>query len=181
MSPSSSNNVAKSLNPRTTSYEFLGPPGAFIITLGVPAVTYALYFGCSDFSGGCPPPLSTLSSDRILKSLSNIDTWKNLWDTQATLIYFAWYAFCVLAWFVLPAHWVEGVKLRTGDRIKYKINGTFQVPYMLRATKTANQPSLPSSLHWACCQAISSASAQSPSPSSTTNWSASSQPQPSWP
>jgi delta14-sterol reductase len=124
---SSSNNVLTSLNPRTTSYEFLGPPGAFLITLGVPAITYALHFGCSDNSGGCPPPLSTLTGDRIIQSLSDPNFWKGLWDAQATLIYFAWYAFCVVAWFVLPGDWVLGVKLRTGERIKYKINGTLQM------------------------------------------------------
>jgi delta14-sterol reductase len=123
----SSNKILTSLNPRTTSYEFLGPPGAFLITLGVPAVTYALHFGCSENSGGCPPPLSTSTGDRIIQSLSDPNFWKGLWDTQATLIYFAWYAFCVVAWFVLPGDWVLGVKLRTGGRIKYKINGTLQM------------------------------------------------------
>jgi Delta14-sterol reductase len=120
---SSSSKVSSSLNPRTKSYEFLGPPGALLITLGVPVATYALYFGCSESSGGCPPPLS---ANHILKSLSDVNTWKRLWDTEAALIYLSWYAFCVLAWFLLPGDWVEGVKLRNGNRIKYKING---IPY----------------------------------------------------
>ncbi|KAH7927577.1 ERG4/ERG24 ergosterol biosynthesis protein [Leucogyrophana mollusca] len=109
------------LNPRTTTYEFLGPPGALLISIGVPVMTYALYFGCSETSGGCPPPLS-LVPDRILEAVSSKDWWTGLWDTEAAVIYLAWYAFCVVAWAVLPGDWVEGVQMRTGEKKKYKIN-----------------------------------------------------------
>ncbi|KAJ7707612.1 ERG4/ERG24 ergosterol biosynthesis protein [Mycena rosella] len=107
------------LNPRTTSYEFLGPPGALLITLGVPITTYALYFGCSEHAGGCPPPLIL---DRISSALSDPAWWKGLWDTQATLMYFAWYAFCLVSWVVLPGDLVAGTTLRTGEKKQYKIN-----------------------------------------------------------
>ncbi|KAJ7593301.1 ERG4/ERG24 ergosterol biosynthesis protein [Mycena floridula] len=111
------------LNPKSTSYEFLGPPGALFITLAVPITTYALYFGCSEQTGGCPPStdLNHLKSS-ITQALSDQNWWKSLWDTQAALVYLAWYAFCVLAWVVLPGDWVEGVTMRTGEKKKYKIN-----------------------------------------------------------
>lgn len=112
------------LNPRTKSYEFFGPPGALFVTLSVPATLYALYFGCSEQSGGCPPPLST---DAIVAALTSPDWWVGLWDTQAALMYLGWYAFCVTAWFVLPGDWVEGTTLRTGGKVKYKINGAYFV------------------------------------------------------
>ncbi|KAH7882772.1 ERG4/ERG24 ergosterol biosynthesis protein [Phlebopus sp. FC_14] len=112
---------ADSLNPRTTTYEFMGPPGALLITIGVPAMTYALYFGCAETSGGCPPPLN-LIPDQVLQSVSDKAWWITLWDTQAFLIYLAWYAFCVVSWAVLPGDWIEGVTLRTGEKKKYKIN-----------------------------------------------------------
>ncbi|KAJ7170767.1 ERG4/ERG24 ergosterol biosynthesis protein [Mycena crocata] len=105
------------LNPRTTSYEFLGPPGAFLITLGVPITTYALYFGCSET--GCPP---SLVPGRISLALSDPAWWKGLWDTQAALMYLGWYAFCLVAWFILPGDRVEGLPLRTGGKKQYKIN-----------------------------------------------------------
>lgn len=105
------------LNPRTTTYEFLGPPGAFLVTVGVPIATYALYFACSESSGGCPPALAT-----IPVHVSDPNWWKSLWDTDATLIYFAWYFFCVLAWAVLPGDRVSGTTLRTGETKQYKIN-----------------------------------------------------------
>lgn len=114
------------LNPKTTSYEFLGPPGALFVTIGVPLTTYALYFGCSEATGGCPPPLSLATIQDTLKTPS---FWTSLWDTQAALFYLAWYTFCVLAWVVLPGDWVEGTKLRTGQTLKYKINGT-TIPFL---------------------------------------------------
>ncbi|EMD40017.1 hypothetical protein CERSUDRAFT_81323 [Gelatoporia subvermispora B] len=107
------------LNPRTKGYEFFGPPGALFVTLSVPITTYALYFGCAEDTGGCPPPISTPA---IVNALSNLDFYKSLWDTQAALMYLAWYTFCIVAWFVLPGDWVEGVQLRSGGKKKYKIN-----------------------------------------------------------
>ncbi|KAF8154395.1 ergosterol biosynthesis ERG4/ERG24 [Pholiota molesta] len=112
-----------SLNPKTTHYEFLGPPGAFAISFGVPFITYALYFGCSEAGGGCPPSLSLDSlKQQVTTALSDPAWWKGLWDTEAALIYLAWYAFCVVAWAILPGDIVEGTTLRDGRKIKYKIN-----------------------------------------------------------
>ncbi|KII86809.1 hypothetical protein PLICRDRAFT_43470 [Plicaturopsis crispa FD-325 SS-3] len=112
---------SSTLNPRTTHYEFLGPPGALFVTVTVPLLSYALYFGCSEEFGGCPPPLATIPP-LLSQALSTPSSWKALWDTQATLLYLAWYAFCIVAWYVLPGDWVEGVTLRTGEKKKYKIN-----------------------------------------------------------
>jgi len=105
-------------NPRTTSYEFLGPLGAFAISVGVPITTYALYFGCSETAGACPPELTS----NILASVTNPDWWKGLWDTEAALIYLGWYTFCVVAWAILPGDQVDGTTLRTGGMKQYKIN-----------------------------------------------------------
>lgn len=122
------------LNPRTTSYEFLGPPGALFVTLTVPLVTYALYFGCSEAVGGCPPNLSIVP-DQIKAALSNPAWWKGLWDTEASLVYLAWYTFCVVAWAVLPGDRVEGTTLRTGEKKKYKINGEERVELLTFMSK----------------------------------------------
>jgi hypothetical protein len=116
------------LNPRTTSYEFLGPPGAFLISVGVPVTTYALYFGCSEETGGCPP---TLVPERIPLAFSDPAWWKGLWDTQAALLYLAWYAFCLVAWVVLPGDFVTGTTLRTGGKKLYKINGTISIIFIV--------------------------------------------------
>ncbi|KAG5351463.1 hypothetical protein C0989_006381 [Termitomyces sp. Mn162] len=109
------------LAPRTTSYDFLGPPGALFVTLTVPAITYGLYFGCSE-ANGCTPNLFTIP-DQIVASMSDPDWWVSLWDTQAFLVYLAWYAYTVVAWFVLPGDWIQGTTLRTGGKKYYKLNG----------------------------------------------------------
>lgn len=113
---------ADALNPRTTSYEFLGPPGALAVSLGVPFMTYLLYFGCSEQWGGCPPPLNLLGT-YLKDSVLNVSYWSRLWDTEATVLYLGWYVFCVAAWYVLPGDWVEGTTMRNGKKQKYKING----------------------------------------------------------
>ncbi|KAK0466753.1 ERG4/ERG24 ergosterol biosynthesis protein [Desarmillaria tabescens] len=107
------------LNPRTTHYGFFGPPGALFIILILPIITYALYFGCSEETGGCPP---TITPDRVIHAVSSLEWWKGLWDTEATSIYLVWYAFCVVAWAILPGDQIEGVTLRNGEKKKYKIN-----------------------------------------------------------
>ncbi|KAF6757146.1 C-14 sterol reductase [Ephemerocybe angulata] len=111
------------LNPRTMKYEFLGPPGAFVISIVVPIVLYALYFGCSEASGGHPPSLSLASlRENVGSAVGSVEWWRSLWDWDASLAYLGWYAFCVASWAVLPGKWVEGTTLRTGEKLKYKVN-----------------------------------------------------------
>lgn len=127
------------LNPRTTTYEFMGPPGAFLITVGVPIMTYLLYFGCSEAAGACPPSYvlsPSLLAAHVQESITNKQWWASLWDTEATLIYLAWYAFCVVAWAVLPGDWIEGVTMRNGQTKKYKINGTPHRFYPMKTSLT---------------------------------------------
>jgi len=119
------------LNPRSTSYEFGGPFGTATIILIVPVLVYSLYFGCSD-QNGCPP-LFTSIKNLDVSTLGNPNFWKSLWDTEAMLVYLAWYTFCVVSWAVLPGDWVEGLPLRNGQRIEYKINGKYSpFPYNRR-------------------------------------------------
>lgn len=117
----SSSKAVSDLNPRTNHYEFFGPPGAFAITVGVPTMTYILYFACSENTGGCPPSIDTAV---VLDSLSKVEFWKSLWDTKAVLAYLTWYWFTIVAWFILPGDWIEGTVMRDGQKKKYKINGT---------------------------------------------------------
>lgn len=127
------------LNPRTTTYEFMGPPGAFLITVGVPIVTYLLYFGCSESAGACPPSYvlsPSLLAARVQESVTNKLWWANLWDTDAALIYLAWYAFCVVAWAILPGDWIEGATMRNGQKKKYKINGIRHRLYRMKVSLT---------------------------------------------
>ncbi|KAL0566460.1 erg24, C-14 sterol reductase, partial [Marasmius crinis-equi] len=108
------------LNPRTTEYDFLGPIGAFAVTIIVPVIVYSQYFGCSEESGGCPPHIFL---EDISKSLGSQRWWQKLWDQEAAVAYLAWYAFCVVCWAILPGEWVKGTVLRDGSTKDYKING----------------------------------------------------------
>lgn len=117
-----SNGHAHVLNPRTTSYEFLGPPGTFLISTLVPFFTYVFAYGCSETAGGCPRSFYELPTS-FMQTVTDVDWWKAQWDPHGFAAYFAWYAFTVVAWAVLPGEWVEGLPLRTGQKLKYKING----------------------------------------------------------
>jgi Ergosterol biosynthesis ERG4/ERG24 family len=149
--------MATSLNPRTTTYEFFGPAGTLAITILVPLTTYVLYFGCSEQAGGCPPDLTTLLPPDLLTRLLSLAWWLRLWDAQATAIYFAWYAFCVAAWYILPGDWVEGAKMRNGQTKKYKINGSYIVVAFSRihVQQPASQHSQPFSSLWVSLPALS--------------------------
>ncbi|KAI0311507.1 ERG4/ERG24 ergosterol biosynthesis protein [Amylostereum chailletii] len=111
----------KTHNPQTTSYEFLGPPGALAVTLGVPFMTYGLFFACNERAGACPPDPSYLYTS-LVQAVSDPAWWISLFDVKAFIMYNAWYAYCVVAWAVLPGAWVRGTELRTGGYQQYKIN-----------------------------------------------------------
>lgn len=106
--------MASTENPRTTKYDFYGPPGACLISIGAPLAIYGLYFACSEQTGGCGCSLSG--------RLINLTLPRGLWDTQAALMYLAWYLFCVIAWRVLPGAQVPGTTLRNGKVKTYKMN-----------------------------------------------------------
>ncbi|EEB92046.1 hypothetical protein MPER_09499 [Moniliophthora perniciosa FA553] len=119
--PKSPGNVLPAeLNPRTTEYDFFGPIGALAVTITVPAIVYALYFGCAEETGGCPPDFKLQD---LVSYLSNEGWWKDLWDTEATIAYLGWYAFCVICWIILPGGTFKGAILRDGSVKEYKING----------------------------------------------------------
>jgi hypothetical protein len=110
-------------SPRTTTYEFLGPPGALGISLLVPIFTYFFAFGCDE--RGCTP---TPVGEYFSNGLTVVQTWQfyaDLWDGKATIAYLAWYAWCVVCWAILPGQWVEGTVLRNGEKLWYKINGGY--------------------------------------------------------
>lgn len=110
----------KELNPITKDLEFLGVPGAIGISVLVPYFSYFFALGCSE--AGCTPrPVKDFFLDGLAK-YSSLDGILSLWDTQAAVVYFIFYAWCVLAWFILPGEWIEGEKMRNGQRLEYKLN-----------------------------------------------------------
>ncbi|KAF8598461.1 ERG4/ERG24 ergosterol biosynthesis protein [Ceratobasidium sp. AG-I] len=113
--------MASVRNPKTNHFEFFGPPGATFVSLAVPLTIYGLYFTCSEASGGCPPPLWSIPFN-FVRAVEDKDWWLSLFDAKASIAYAGWYVYTLAAWLILPGDWVEGTELRTGGRIKYKIN-----------------------------------------------------------
>lgn len=108
-------------NPKTTHFEFFGPLGVTFVSTAVPITIYGLYFTCSETSGGCSPSPASLPL-KFVQAVSNVDWLKSLFDVEAAVAYFVWYASLAAAWYFLPGEWVEGTELRTGGRKKYKLN-----------------------------------------------------------
>lgn len=159
------------LNPKTTHFEFFGPPGALAVTLGVPFLSYALNLGCSERLAACPPPLKFIPGF-LLATVEDSNWWSSLWDTKVVLVYAGWYAFCVAAWAVLPGDYVEGLPLRTGGTKKYKINGSSRFFHLYGEERVLThhispQHSPPSSWLWVSSLAGLFALDQNPSPTST--------------
>jgi len=97
-------------------YEFGGPIGALGTVLSLPIVIYALFFLCNDH-GDCLSvyPLHIPS----LPDFSQVE----FWNTDAFLVTLGWFSWLIVLSFILPGAYVQGVKLETGERLTYKING----------------------------------------------------------
>lgn len=102
------------LNPRTTEYEFLGPPGALFVSLSCPLIVHALIFFCNE--KGCPP--RDLSTWR-----HHIPPLRDFLDWKAIKWYFSFQLALVVLWLVLPGTWARGRPLRDGTVLEYKTNG----------------------------------------------------------
>eukprot|EP00747_Dinoflagellata_sp_TGD_P222326 gnl/TRDRNA2_/TRDRNA2_94041_c0_seq1.p1 gnl/TRDRNA2_/TRDRNA2_94041_c0~~gnl/TRDRNA2_/TRDRNA2_94041_c0_seq1.p1 ORF type:complete len:467 (-),score=66.84 gnl/TRDRNA2_/TRDRNA2_94041_c0_seq1:53-1453(-) len=96
-------------------YEFNGPPGAVGIMLGLPFGVYALFFVCGGnycLSWDWPPKMPPLPESIAA-----------LWSSEAALIFLAWFGFQVVLERLLPCKIGEGVVLKDGTRLKYRLNG----------------------------------------------------------
>ncbi|KAK7480353.1 hypothetical protein BaRGS_00028400 [Batillaria attramentaria] len=96
---------------RTKSYEFGGPVGAFFMIFSLPVTLYAVNLACRK------DKCTILEMPKLPSSLAV------LVDMEAAFIFLGWFAFqAVLA--VLPVGRVaEGQPLKSGQRLKYRLNG----------------------------------------------------------
>lgn len=107
-------------------YEFCGPPGAFVVSFGLPILLYAFTFACNDISG-CPAPSllspKTLSLDALKREVGWPEN--GIWGFASWSVTgwtIAYYLFSAVLHRVLPGTIVEGTPLSDGGRLKYKFN-----------------------------------------------------------
>lgn len=111
---------ANILAPRSHELEFGGVYGALFVTVTVPLTLYYLTFACSD-GMGCALSLP-ITNGEALWEYSRKQFIASFLDSTAWKLYYAWYFYCIVAWFCIDGAWVEGLPLRTGERLKYKLN-----------------------------------------------------------
>ena len=114
-------------NGRTVEYEFMGPPGAVAIILGLPILMLCLTTFCEENTGcvhlRAQPPFFEIPlpagagslTDSLLASVGSF-------HPKAAGVYLAWMSYQVLMHLVLPGRWVTGTKLPDGSpALDYKL------------------------------------------------------------
>lgn len=104
------------LNRKTTEYEFLGPPGALLVSVVCPLLVFTLIFLCNE--DGCPPRDIARWKLQFPTSLAEFVDW------QAIKWYFSFQTALALLWVILPGRWAPGQRLRDGTVLEYKCNGS---------------------------------------------------------
>lgn len=96
--------------PKTSTYEFFGPPGVALLTVLLPAVVLGLYTQCN------------AENDCSLRGFTRLPTTSELWHPHAFLIIVLWFLFHALIYLLPHGKVLQGTKLRNGKRLKYRIN-----------------------------------------------------------
>lgn len=104
--------------------------GAFGISFGLPIVCYLTTFLCNDTSG-CPVPSVLSPSTLTLETLKQEVGWPAegiwglaSWDVSVKVL--GYYLLSLILHRVLPGQEVEGTKLASGGKLKYKFNSALQ-------------------------------------------------------
>eukprot|EP00040_Diaphanoeca_grandis_P025504 m.141328 g.141328 ORF g.141328 m.141328 type:complete len:470 (-) comp30181_c0_seq1:33-1442(-) len=118
--------AAKDLVTEVT-YEWGGPVGAFVLMCILPFVIYMLYFFCpngGDTCGSLPnimQHIAQLAPD--FEALVNYEKFNASDLRDAYVVALAWFAFQASLERLLPGPEVDGVKLKDGTHLKYRLNG----------------------------------------------------------
>ena len=101
-------------------FEFGGPPGAVGVMFGLPLVVYLLFFACGRGACASDVPSALAALERLQSGLADPAA---LWSWEAAAVVFGWVTIQAAMNQLLPGAEVEGVKLRDGSRLKYRMNG----------------------------------------------------------
>ncbi|RKP08981.1 ergosterol biosynthesis ERG4/ERG24 family-domain-containing protein [Thamnocephalis sphaerospora] len=106
------------LNPRTTTREFLGAPGAAAIIVICHAVLYAFYTNCTE--DGCP---NAQGLAWLVQSPFNFPSgWQSAYHRLGLQVYVGWLSWLLGLYCLVPGRWVRGTVLRNGTTLEYKVN-----------------------------------------------------------
>ena len=95
---------------KTMEYEFMGPVGTSIMTVGLPLTIISLYALCN--ANGC-----SLAPPESLPIL------QEFWHPHAFVIFVVWFLFHAVLYVSPLGKSVQGTKLRNGTKLRYKVNG----------------------------------------------------------
>ena len=117
---------ANAVPPSSTAdfhWEFGGPIGGLGIMVGLPTVMYFLLFSCGSLKK--EGASYCVSGPLALPELTELDIppLHEWWSLEAAAVFLGWFAFQVALERLLPGDVAEGVKLKTGERLKYRLNG----------------------------------------------------------
>ncbi|CEG81352.1 hypothetical protein RMATCC62417_15567 [Rhizopus microsporus] len=139
MPQSSKEKKPTELNPKTTSYEFLGPIGALGMVTVLPLLV--LFLGTCCDATGYPSRDLFVDWKGYLQHKFSVEQLVSLFDKQVFMIYCGYVAALALFYIILPGDNVPGTVLRDGTRLKYKLNGfasfhtlIFGAIYFLKST-----------------------------------------------
>ncbi|RSL75191.1 Delta(14)-sterol reductase [Fusarium floridanum] len=126
---------SKAVSEEQHGYEFFGPPGAFAISFLLPVLVYVFNFVCNDISG-CPAPSllspKTLSLDKLKQEVGwPQDGFAGLVSWEASAATAGYLLLSLILYRVLPAYEVEGTELRSGGRLKYRLNTLYSSSFTL--------------------------------------------------
>lgn len=91
-------------------FEWMGPHGTILLIVFMPITVYGLYFMCNE-NGSFHLPLE-------------FPQWPTtpLFTVQAFLVFLAWIAYTIVLHLLLPGERVEGIVLKNGKKLTYKLN-----------------------------------------------------------
>ncbi|PVU88587.1 hypothetical protein BB559_005523 [Furculomyces boomerangus] len=107
-------NDEQEINPKTKQLEFFGVPGVCIVMIGMSAVVLLQYFACNEQTG------CSLSNAGMIVEIAKKT---KLLDPLVFFVYVSWYLWLFLLYLIIPGESVNGTQLRTGEHLKYPING----------------------------------------------------------
>lgn len=103
-------------------FEFFGPHVPGLLLLVLPAVLYALVYGCN--ASGCLQIYPSLSIPGFAPGTL-------MWSSTAMAVVSGWMLLVLVLHVILPGLRAEGVLLPNGKRLSYKLNGRWVAPTIM--------------------------------------------------